>query len=115
VRIAKVYLLKWYGEGDLPYANLACRVAHADKAVRGAEDMLDAEFWNSGAVAGVVRASDLPERTLKRRFKSATGAALIEYVQNLRIEEAKRQLEFEDFAIDDISADVGYENAAFFR
>lgn len=115
MHIAKAHLLKWHGEGDLPYANLSCRVAHADKAVRAAEDMLDAQFREGDAIAGVVSASDLAERTLKRRFKSATGSTLIEYMQNLRIEEAKRQLEFSDTAIDDICADVGYENAAFFR
>jgi len=37
--------------------------------------------------------TNIPERTLKRRFKAATGTTLIEYLQNLRIEEAKRLLD----------------------
>jgi transcriptional regulator GlxA family with amidase domain len=36
-------------------------------------------------------------------------------VQNLRIEEAKRLLETNDLASDEIAAIVGYENPAFFR
>jgi AraC-like DNA-binding protein len=40
---------------------------------------------------------------------------LITYVQNLRIEEAKRLLEGGDSSADDIAALVGYENPAFFR
>ena len=36
-------------------------------------------------------------------------------MQNLRIEEAKRQLETAKTAFDEISSDVGYENPGFFR
>ncbi len=52
---------------------------------------------------------------MKRRFKSATGVALIDYVQNLRVESAKRLLESSDLPVDDISAQSGYEDASFFR
>jgi AraC-like DNA-binding protein len=53
-------------------------------------------------VARVVGHARIPERTLKRRFKQATGLALIDYVQNLRIEEAKHLLETSDQAVDEI-------------
>lgn len=66
-------------------------------------------------VAGVVAASGVAERSLKRRFKTATGVSLIDYVQNLRIEEAKRLLETGTQPVDEVAADVGYENPAFFR
>jgi len=45
----------------------------------------------------------------------ATGASLTEHVQRLRIENAKRLLESGDKTVDEISADVGYEETAFFR
>ena len=45
----------------------------------------------------------------------ATGTTLIGYIQNLRIEEAKRLLETEQMSFEDISSEVGYENRAFFR
>ena len=115
LRIAKVYLLKWHGEGQLPYASLVRRQPHADSAVRLAEDWLVKRFREPHAVAGVVAASGVPERSLKRRFKAATGSTLIGYVQNLRIEEAKRLLETESVAAEEVAAAVGYENPAFFR
>jgi transcriptional regulator GlxA family with amidase domain len=40
---------------------------------------------------------------------------LISYVQNLRIEDAKRLLESEEKPFDAIALGVGYENTAFFR
>jgi transcriptional regulator GlxA family with amidase domain len=115
MRIAQVYLLKWHDEGQLPYEPLARPVPHADAVVRGCERWLEAHFREPGAVAGVVEHSNVPERTLKRRFKAATGVTIIDYVQNLRIEEAKRRLESTDEAADEIGFAVGYEDASFFR
>src|SRR5262249_37580448 len=113
--ISKVYLLQWHGDGQLPFASLVRRQPHADSVVRQAEDWLREHFRESNAVAGVVAECGIPERSLKRRFSSATGSTVIGYVQNLRIEEAKRLLETGDAASDDIAAAVGYENPAFFR
>lgn len=115
LRIAKVYLLKWHGEGQLPYASLVRRHHHADASVRACEKWLEGHFRLPNAVARSVEVSPLPERSLKRRFKQATGTTLIEYVQRLRIEEAKRLLETTPTAIDEISTEVGYEETAFFR
>lgn len=115
LRIAKVYLLKWHDEGQLPYAGLVRRQPHADSAVRQAEEWLAGHFREPHAVAAVVAELAIPERTLKRRFKAATGATLIGYAQNLRVEEAKHLLESGPLSSDEIALEVGYENPAFFR
>ena len=115
MRIAKVYLLKWHDEGDLPYAALVRRLPHGDAAVRRCEAWLQENFRDVAAVSEAVAYARIPERTLKRRFKAATGCSLIEYLQNLRIEEAKRMLEASDRAAEEIGAVVGYSDASFFR
>jgi transcriptional regulator GlxA family with amidase domain len=115
LRIAKVYLLKAHEEGQLPYRPLVKPQPHPDSAVRSCELWLTKHFRESGAVARVVKHSRIAQRTLKRRFKAVTGLTLIDYLQNLRIEEAKRLLESSKRSADQISADVGYEDASFFR
>lgn len=115
LRIAQVYLLKWHAEGQLPYAALVRRQPHADAVVRRCEDWLAQHFREADAVARVVAEAAIPERTLKRRFKSAAGVTLIERVQDLRIEHAKRLLESDELPVDEISAAAGYEDASFFR
>jgi transcriptional regulator GlxA family with amidase domain len=115
MRIAKVYLMKLHSEGQLPYTALVRQQSHADSVVRRAEEWLAQHFRQLNAVSAVVEACGIPERSLKRRFKTATGSTLIGHVQNLRIEEAKRLLEGGELAADDIAPLVGYENAAFFR
>lgn len=115
MRIAKVYLLKWHDEGQLPYEPLVRQRPHADAVVRSCERWLNEHFREPGAVAGVVGHARIPERTLKRRFKLATGVAIIDYVQNLRLEEAKRLLESSDAPVDEIGFAIGYGEPSFFR
>lgn len=115
LRIAKVYLLKWHDEGQLPYAALVRRQPHADAVARACEDWLAMNFRSTGAIGQAVLRSGIPERSLKRRFKAATGHSLIAHLQNLRVEEAKRLLESGDMAVDEISLEVGYEDPSFFR
>jgi transcriptional regulator GlxA family with amidase domain len=79
------------------------------------EEWLNDHFRDTDAVSGVVANADAAERTVKRRFKAATGTTLMDYVQNLRIEEAKRLLESSQTPFDTIAAEVGYENPGFFR
>lgn len=115
LRIAKVYLLKWHGEGQLPYATLVRRSPHADSVVRTCEDWLGSHFREADAIKRVVALANTPERTLKRRFKTATGTTLIDYLQNVRVEEAKRLLESGQMPVEEISVAVGYEDQSFFR
>lgn len=115
LRIAQVYLLKWHDEGQLPYATLVRRTPHADSVVRSCEDWLAEHFRDGNAIQHVVARAKIPERTLKRRFRSATGSTLIDYLQNLRVETAKRLLEESQTPVEEISVAAGYEDPSFFR
>ncbi len=115
MKIAKAYLLKWHDEGQSPYASLVRANPHADSVVRSCEDWLADRFKEPNCVSRVVEQANIPERSLKRRFKAATGRALIDHVQGLRIEEAKRLLETSTKPVEEISAEVGYEESGFFR
>jgi transcriptional regulator GlxA family with amidase domain len=115
LRIAKVYLLKWHGEGQLPYETLVRNNPHSDSIVRDCENWIEKHFREDGVIKRVVELSKIPERTLKRRFKVATDSTLIDYLQNLRVEEAKHLLEIGKMPVDEISFNVGYEDPSFFR
>ena len=63
LRIAKVYLLKWHDEGDLPFASLVRNQPHADSVARRCENWLKENFREVEAVSQVVSVGKLPERT----------------------------------------------------
>src|SRR3712207_7159785 len=113
--VARYFALQWHHDGLAPYIVFQGRRDHGDAAVANAQAWLATHFSIASPVEEMIRRSDLPERTFKRRFTEATGFAPIDYVQRLRIEDAKRRLERTDEPADEISWRGGYEDAAFFR
>ena len=113
--VARHFALQWHHDGLAPYIVFQGRQDHGDAAIADAQAWLSTHFSVGNPVEEMVRRSAVAERTFKRRFKEATGFPPIDYVQRLRIEDAKRRLERTDAPADEISWQVGYEDAAFFR
>ncbi len=113
--IARSFALQWHHDGLAPYIVFEGRRDHGDASITDAQAWLAQHFAVASPVEEMVRRSGLAERTFKRRFTEATGFSPIDYVQRLRIEDAKRRLERTDASADEISWKVGYEDAAFFR
>jgi len=113
--IARFFALQWHHEGLAPYIMFEGRQNHGDAAVADAQAWLTRHFSVAAPVEEMVKRSGLAERTFKRRFTQATGCTPIDYVQRLRVEDAKRRLERTEAPVDEISWRVGYEDPAFFR
>lgn len=115
VRMAKVFVLGDRSEGQLPFAAMARPRRQEDAVIGRCLAWLAEHYDEPYPVARMMALSGLAERTFKRRFRAATGYAPVEYVQSLRIEEAKHLLETSDESTDAVGRRVGYEDAAFFR
>ncbi len=113
--VARLFALQWHQEGLAPYIVFEGRTDHGDAEIETAQAWLAHHFSVANPVDEMVRRSRLAERTFKRRFSAATGLTPLDYVQRLRVEDAKRRLERTDVPVDEISWRVGYEDAAFFR
>jgi transcriptional regulator GlxA family with amidase domain len=98
--VARMFALQWHHDGLAPYIVFQGRTDHGDAAIAEAQAWLATHF----SVASPVE-----------EITDATGFAPIDYVQRLRIEDAKRRLERTDASADEIGWKVGYEDAAFFR
>lgn len=112
---AKIHLLQWHGDGQLPYSSMSAGLQHDDSVIQACQRWFAEHYDEPNPVSTATQLSGLRERTFKRRFHAATGHSPIEYVHQLRIEEAKEQLEATDLAIEDICASIGYEDPTFFR
>lgn len=113
--VAKFFMLQWHAEGQAPYLPFEEPTEHGDPAVLAAQTWLQAHWSEPNPVEVMIARSGLSTRTFARRFQKATGHAPLAYVQRLRIEHAKQLLEASTRPIDEISAEVGYEDASFFR
>jgi transcriptional regulator GlxA family with amidase domain len=115
LHIAKVYLMKWHTEGQAPYAPLVIRQPHGDELVEHCECWLHEHLREADAAQRVLQIAGLPERTLNRRFKTATGSTPYDYLQCLRIEEAKQLLESGSMPAGEVGAACGLADAALFH
>lgn len=113
--VARSFALQWHQDGLAPYIVFEGKRDHGDQAIQAAQAWIADHFSVANPLEEMVRRSGLSERTFKRRFTAATGVSPIAYVQRLRIEAAKHQLERADVPVDEISWQVGYEEPAFFR
>jgi transcriptional regulator GlxA family with amidase domain len=113
--VARLFALQWHQDGLAPYIVFEGKRDHGDGDIQSAQQWLDSHFAVASPVEEMVKRSRLATRTFKRRFASATGLTSLAYVHRLRVEDAKRRLERTEASIDEISWQVGYEDAAFFR
>jgi transcriptional regulator GlxA family with amidase domain len=114
-RTAKLFL---FGDRTAGQAAFAARVRpprHDDAAIAAAQVWIADNYATASPVTRMATAADLTTRTFKRRFEAATGYTPLDYVQSLRMEEAKQLLEASDAPIDAIAETVGYAEAAAFR
>lgn len=115
VRTAKIFVLGDRSDGQLPFSAMGPARRHDDAVIGRCQVWIADHYAAANPVARMVETSGLPERTFKRRFKAATGYAPVDYVQALRIEEAKQLLETTGEPTEAVAHVVGYEDPAFFR
>ena len=113
--IAKIFLFGDRSNGQLPFAAMARPKQHEDAIIAQSQAWIVENYERPNPVAYMTEQSGLTTRTFKRRFKSATGYGPLDYVQTLRVEEAKQMLETTGDPIDDIAEMVGYEDPNSFR
>ena len=112
---AKFFMFQWHSDGQALYVDFEERLDHGDGAVSRAQAWLASHWHEASPVEAMTEQSGLAERTFKRRFRQATGHSPIAYVQQLRVQRAKRMLARTPDPIDDIAWRVGYEDVSAFR
>lgn len=115
IETAKVFLISGHSEGQSPYAVMTRPMENTDGSISECQGWIADNYALGNPVERMVELSGLNARTFARRFRAATGYAPIDYVQALRIEEAKQMLESDSVGIEEIGASVGYEDPASFR
>jgi len=114
MRVARVYLIDWHHIGQQPFASLSRNRQVQDAVIAKCQEWIASNYDHDSPVAAMTEISGLSERSFKRRFAKATGTKPIEYVQTIRLEEAKQILETTDRPVEVVANDVGYEDLSYF-
>jgi transcriptional regulator GlxA family with amidase domain len=115
LQCAKTLLLSMPRHSQAGFAVTPLSPPHADPQIRKAEAYLQTHFKRGVSIEQLARAVNMSPRNLIRRFKAATGRVPGEYLQRLRVATARELLEQGTASVQEICAQVGYEDLAFFR
>ncbi|KAK64810.1 MULTISPECIES: GlxA family transcriptional regulator [Bordetella] len=112
---AKLFQLDWSRQSQLPFVVFVGQKTHGDGVVRQVQEHIEANYTERLTVEQLAQRVALGRRTLERRFRHATGNSIVEYVQRIRIEAAKKQLESSRKSVAEVMYEVGYNDTKAFR
>ncbi|MFN8290935.1 MAG: helix-turn-helix domain-containing protein [Chitinophagaceae bacterium] len=88
---------------------------HGDKEIRKAQDFIEQNIHERITIEELADHAAVSRRTFERRFKQATSNSVLEYIQRVKVEAAKRSFESSRKNINEVMYDVGYTDTKAFR
>lgn len=88
---------------------------HTDTDILKAQDYIEKHIHDRISIDELAALTATGRRTFERRFRQATNHAVLEYIQRIKIEAAKRQFENSRKNISEVMYEVGYTDSKAFR
>ncbi|MES2132305.1 MAG: helix-turn-helix domain-containing protein [Bacteroidota bacterium] len=88
---------------------------HEDAVILKAQHFIEENYLEKLTVDRIADKCNMTRRTFERRFKKATRNTVAEYIQRVKVEATKKQLEIGRKTISEIMFDVGYSDIQAFR
>lgn len=112
---SKALLVDPNRDSQSPYSIFTARKDHGDANILAAQEWMQEHYADNISIDAVARDAGISPRHFKRRFRKATGESPLGYLQNLRMEAAKRRLETTLDNVNEITCRIGYEDSSTFR
>ncbi|WP_298807328.1 GlxA family transcriptional regulator [uncultured Psychrobacter sp.] len=113
-QVAKTQIIDSKRGSQNSYTNVTLHKPHSDQLVKQVQEFIEENFYQTIQVSGLAAMVNITPRTLNRRFQSSVAMRPIEYIQAVRIEQAKRLLELGDVTIKSLAEQVGYDDISSF-
>jgi transcriptional regulator GlxA family with amidase domain len=115
IHCAKVFQVDMDRDSQSPFIIFQGQRNHEDEPVRKAQDFIEQNFQEKITVDQLASELALGRRSLERRFKKATSNTVVEYIQRVKIEAAKKWFENTPKNINEVMYEVGYSDTKAFR
>jgi transcriptional regulator GlxA family with amidase domain len=112
---SKAFQIDIQRDSQSPFTIFIGQKEHEDEPIKKAQEFIENNFQNKISVDQLATMFALSRRNLERRFKKATANTVIEYIQRVKIEAAKKNLESARKNINEIMYEVGYSDNKAFR
>jgi transcriptional regulator GlxA family with amidase domain len=115
IRISKAFMIDIDRHSQSPFIMFQGQKTHEDESVKKAQEFIEKNFEEKITVDQLASMLAVGRRSLERRFKSATCNTITEYLQRVKVEAAKKNLETGRKNINEVMYDVGYSDVKAFR
>lgn len=115
ISMAKVFLVDIDKNRQSPFIIFNGLKDHEDELIKGAQTFIEKNYAEKLTVDQIADQFTVTRRTFERRFKKATRNTVTTYIQRVKIEAAKQQLEIGRKSISEIMMEVGYADVQAFR
>ncbi|HEY0676675.1 MAG TPA: helix-turn-helix domain-containing protein [Chitinophagaceae bacterium] len=112
---SKVYALEIDRKSQSPFIMFTGQKQHEDEPIRQAQEFIEKNVTERISVEELALRYAIGRRHFERRFKKATNNTPVEYIQRVKIEAAKKQLENSRKNVNEVMYDVGYSDTKSFR
>ncbi|WP_421938442.1 GlxA family transcriptional regulator [Pedobacter sp.] len=112
---AKYFAIDIDRESQLAFMMFQGQKGHEDEKIKQAQEFIDLNYQEKITVDQLADLLALGRRSFERRFKQATKNTVVEYIQRVKIEAAKRSFESSRKNITEVMFDVGYTDTKSFR
>jgi transcriptional regulator GlxA family with amidase domain len=115
IAAAKFFVLDIDKKSQSPFMVFKGQKLHEDKAVIRAQEYIEDNYTERIGIEDLCRMLGVGRRTFERRFRRATHNSVVEYIQRVKIEAAKRELESGQKSVSEVMYEVGYSDTKAFR
>jgi transcriptional regulator GlxA family with amidase domain len=115
VFISKSMLIDMQKAPQNTYAIFSGQKDHNDEVILAVQQYIEENVGKKLGIDDLTRIALLSRRSLVRRFTEATGNSPKEYIQRVKVEEARRMLEFGNETTQEIFNKLGYDDHVTFR
>jgi transcriptional regulator GlxA family with amidase domain len=115
IRTAKYFVIDLDRNYQSPFIIFNGLKDHDDDAIRSSQEYIERHYPDRLTIEFLADKFNLSRRTFERRFKKATRNTVVEYIQRVKIEASKKQLEIGRKSIHEIMNAVGYADVQTFR
>ena len=88
--------------------------SHHDETIIKVQEWLQENYAQAVQIAALANRFRLSVRSLNRRFRMATNTTPLQYLQDLRISQAKELLKQSNLVVAEVADKVGYQDASYF-
>ena len=112
---AKGFMIDIDRSSQSPFIIFSGQKSHGDNDILKAQEFIEQNFQDKLMVDELCEEMAISRRTFERRFKKATANTVVEYMQRVKVEAAKKELEKGRKTVSEAMYQVGYSDPKAFR